>query len=247
MHKKKLFLELLGKYEGKRCFIIGNGPSLRMTDLDLLHKNQEYSFGANRIYVSFTDTKWRPTFYCIQDGAMILQYHDEIERLKIEHKFVSDYAYLKLGDKPVKSAIMFHLDVQRYFPYFPGFSPDPSVVIYEGFTVTYAEIQMAAYMGFKEIYLLGVDFNYSAYVDIGGKVELSSTADYFSEKYMSKEENRNLPQLHNSLQAYKMAAIYSKENGFRIYNATRGGKLEVFERVDFDSLFPNDCAISDVK
>ena len=37
--------------------------------------------------------------------------------------------------------------------------------------------------------------------------------------------------------AFEFAEEYSKEHGFRIYNATRGGALEAFERVDFDSLF----------
>ena len=58
-----------------------------------------------------------------------------------------------------------------------------------------------------------------------------------SDQYIKENEKRNIPQLHNSLQAYKKAEIYSRRNDFRIFNATRGGKLEVFERVDFDSLF----------
>lgn len=226
------------RYSGERCFIIGNGPSLRMEDLDVLAYNKEYSFGANRIYVSFNDTVWRPTFYCIQDGTMIKEYHKEIEKLDLKYKFISDYALEKLGDKSFKTAYMFHLNPHRYYPYYPGFSDDIAQEISEGFTVTYAEIQIAAYMGFKEIYLLGVDFNYSKILDSSGKIVETGSKDYFSDRYILANEKRNIPQLHNSLQAYKKAEVYSKRNGFRIFNATRGGKLEVFERVNFDMLFP---------
>lgn len=223
-------------YRGKRCFIIGNGPSLKMSDLDRLMQNQEYSFGANRIYVSFGDTKWRPTFYCIQDGAMIKEYHTEIEQVPVDLKFISDYAVQKLNDIPFSNAYMFHLNTRRYYPYFPEFSMDISKEIFEGFTVTYAEIQIAAYMGFSEIYLLGVDCSYGKMIDINGNVIDTGEKDYFSDKYINPNEKRNIPQLHNSIQAYKKAEIYSRKHNFRIFNATRGGKLEVFERVNFDNI-----------
>lgn len=236
-YMNKSLAEFKNKYIGKRCFIIGNGPSLQMQDLEVLKERNEYSFGANRIYVSFEDTSWRPTFYCIQDGEMIKEYHDEIEKLPIKYKFVSDYACRRLSDKPFKTAYMFHLDAQRFYPYYPSFSTDISTGVAEGFTVTYAEIQLAAYMGFTSIYLLGVDCNYGKVLDSNGKVLDTGSKDYFSDKYILPNENRNLPQLFNSIQAYKKAEIYSRRNGFRIFNATRGGALEIFERKNFDELF----------
>lgn len=39
--------------------------------------------------------------------------------------------------------------------------------------------------------------------------------------------------------AYESAKKYVDSHNISIYNATRGGMLEVFERVDFDSLFEN--------
>ena len=62
---RKSLAEFKNKYAGKRCFIIGNGPSLTPSDLDLI--KGEYSFAANRIYYIFEKTEWRPTFYCNQD------------------------------------------------------------------------------------------------------------------------------------------------------------------------------------
>ena len=43
--------ELKDKYQGQRAFIIGNGPSLKITDLSKL--KEEFTFGLNRIYLMF--------------------------------------------------------------------------------------------------------------------------------------------------------------------------------------------------
>ena len=52
-------------HKGKRCFIIGNGPSLQMSDLEILYKNKEICFGVNRIFLGFNDTEWRPDYYVV--------------------------------------------------------------------------------------------------------------------------------------------------------------------------------------
>ncbi len=39
--------------------------------------------------------------------------------------------------------------------------------------------------------------------------------------------------------AFNVAKEYADQNGVKIYNATRGGMLESFERIDLDSLFSN--------
>ena len=63
-------------YKGKRCFLIANGPSLKVEDLNLL--KGEYTFGCNKIFYLFDKTEWRPTFYCILDKDYIERYQDEI-------------------------------------------------------------------------------------------------------------------------------------------------------------------------
>ncbi len=47
----------------------------------------------------------------------------------------------------------------------------------------------------------------------------------------------NMADVDMHLEGYKSAGNYADIHGIKIYNATRGGKLEVFERVNFDSLF----------
>jgi hypothetical protein len=222
-------------HKGKRCFIIGNGPSLKMEDLDKL-KN-EYTFAANKIYVAFEETDWRPTYYCIQDFRLIaLEFEFIKQKVEAKVKFIA-------GNNPLlkkrfwKGWIYFFLDTSRFYlrSRYPNFSEDISKRIFEGWTVTYANIQLAAYMGFKEIYLLGIDHNYS--MNSGSK-------NHFSEKYMTGKmgKEHNLPHLEYSTPAYEAARQYAEHNAIKIYNATRGGKLEVFERVDFDTIIKNNLS-----
>lgn len=218
-------------HEGERCFIIGNGPSLKGEDLSNLKK--EICFSSNRIYHIFSETDWQPTYYCAQDEALINASANEISHsvhaVKKMLGIIDGHKY-----KKIKNACYLRLILKEFYPELPNFSENPSEGIYEGYTVTYMCIQLAAYMGFKEIYLLGVDHNYSVTRTPDGKIEKQKgIQDHFSEK----DHVANIPQIYKSTLAYQAAEKYAEEHGIKIYNATRGGRLEVFERVDFDSLF----------
>ena len=91
-------------------------------------------------------------------------------------------------------------------------------------------IQFAVYMGFSEIYLLGVDFNYS-----NNNTEINA-ACYFDNRLYNNNLAYALPKPEVTLASYQTAREYCKNNGIKIYNATRGGKLEVFERINFDEV-----------
>jgi hypothetical protein len=231
---KRALQKYKDKHLGERCFIIGNGPSLKITDLEKL-KN-EATFASNKIFLAFEETSWRPMYYCSTDIKMIIENAKIIEHLEAEEKFI---AISLINLKRIQGVLHFPFFNKPFYPHYPEFSSDISSVIFEGFTVTYAAIQLAAYMGFREIYLLGVDFNYPQSVNARGEVVLSDTKAYFTEKYMEKKEfgkDYYFPNLERSLLAYKKAKEYADYHGIKIYNATRGGKLEVFPRVDFDSI-----------
>lgn len=217
--------KLRGKYKGERCFIIGNGPSLSIEDLNKL-KN-EYTFAANRIFGLYDKTDWRPTFYCVQDYAFIREMSSKIKEVIDEAQynfFPYNMENVYLGRTTRKKNVQrFFLDFTSFIPEKgPKFSNQANERIYEGFTVTYASIQLAYYMGFEKIYLLGVDHSANSYAAALGTVNM---------------ENLNLAQTDKATLAYMVAAEHAKNNNYRIYNATRGGYLEVFDRIDFDKLF----------
>ena len=223
-----------GVHKGKRCFIIGNGPSLRMDDLDKLHENGEICFGVNKIYKAFKYTKWRPTYHCISDNDVMKMYDDNVDKESICVIYADTYHWSNF--ERFNNVDYVHMVGEEYDRNSPGFSFDITNCVYNGCTVTYDMcLQIAVYMGFKEIYLLGTDCS--------SPNGVAADDSHFVPDYCSEEEKEMLADFdfdanwERIMRAYRKAECVSRVNGFRIYNATRGGALEEFERVDFDELF----------
>ena len=212
---------------------IGNGPSLRAEDLDRL--KGEVTFASNKIYKIFDQTAWRPTYFTIFDEGVgkAPGVIDGINSFNCEMKFGK-----------IKGPVCYvrSLSSRKYLDN-PNFSEDMTEKTYSIATVTYISLQLARHMGFSEIYLLGMDNQYAySMLRDGTIVKSDSGKDYFSDKEdenLKRQEQmpKFVPATWEMDVAYSFAEKYSREHGFRIYNATRGGKLETFERVDFDSLF----------
>lgn len=227
--------KLKGAYAGKRCFIIGNGPSLTAADLDQLLN--EYTFAFNRIYYIFDQTSWRPTFYCTQDAKIA-----KASAADIQANIKTPYLFAPINLKWYEGVA---LESEYFFcpkqagDAVPVFSEDIPNFIGTGNTVAYTAIQLAAYMGFSELYLLGVDHSFRTYQDKNGNIVTDPNAkDYFCDQYNQDKGQLFVPRLDVSTLSYLAAQEYAQSHPVKIYNATRGGKLEVFPRVDFDSLFP---------
>lgn len=224
-------------HQGKRIFVIGNGPSLRIDDLDTLYKNKEICIAFNKIYRIYDKTPWRATYLGFTDGRVIENCKEDIP--KIEGTVFMGDTYHYERNPFFGNVEYFHHKPEEFYPYYPRFSDDFVTGFYSGYTVTYdLGIQLAAYMGASEIILLGVDHFFSG--------ELTDSCNHFLPDYFSEKERNAY--MGDSFEkeilekAYKKAELYSGQHGFRIYNATRGGKLEVFGRVDFGSLFYcNEC------
>jgi len=217
------------KYKGKRCFIIGNGPSLQMHDLDKIDEFNEISFGSNRIYLSFKKTRWRPTYYVIADLIGMEPDYDYIQEYENETFFVADYYYTQLHK--YKNANHYTV-LNQIYENGIRFSDDMVRGIASGRTVTYQMIQIACYMGFKEIILLGVDFSWG---ENGSNTHFCS--DYLNNQEEQYQRKHGIVDKDEIYQAYLAAKTYASQHNIQIYNATRGGCLDVFDRVDFDGVF----------
>lgn len=230
-------------YKGKRCFIIGNGPSLNKHDLSLL--DGEYTFGVNSFFYKTRETGFTPYFYVVEDSSVMKENIEEIRAYNAPFKFFPTiYKHLH-----PKRPNVFFFNMNRGFyekssPNFvvPRFSTDASDVLYCGQSVTYINLQLAYFMGFEEIYLIGMDFNYviPASHSRTGDVLLSNTDDpnHFHKDYFGKGKTWKDPKLDRVALNYKMAKLVYESTGRSISNATIGGHLEVFGRVDYASLFP---------
>ena len=219
------------KHKGQRCFIIATGPSLTFEDLHIL-KN-EYTFGMNSIVMKYHETDFRPTYYGIQDHIVYQAIEKEIlsAYADADNVFVSDRItwHSKIGSKwNVFPLNMSYNGYKRWFKeeFFAKFSDNIYRQVYSGFSITYSLIEIAAYMGFKEIYLIGADCSF-----------LKDQKNHFAEHgvidtTLDTAAARNIA-------GYMEALRFSKVHGFEIFNATRGGMLEVFPRVTLEDIVLN--------
>lgn len=231
------FVALKDIHKGKRCFIIGNGPSLTSADLTLL-KN-EYSFAANRIFYIFNKTDWRPTYYCAQDKIVIDDILNELPKIATQSKkmfLISDcYNDVSPNLRSDENVLFYCANyVSNYKKRI--FSDTIEKSISGGGTITYASIQIAAYMGFSEIYLLGVDHNYSTpSFNKNNEVDSKDVKSSYFEG-MPSNIKMTKPNTDNATLSFMKAKEYCDANGIKIANATRGGKLEVFPRIQLEEV-----------
>lgn len=233
---------LKNRHMGESCFIIGNGPSLTVEDLNKI--KSQVSFSCNRINLLLDKTVWKPYFYTITDSLMASKFFDEVYNMQKKQMFVvvSNTSYPSLKKQFDKDCIFLRSYYELENNALPRFSNDVSKKIFQHGTVTYANIQLAAYMGFKNIYLIGVDHNFGITKKKDGSIDINKELmgkDHFDENYTVKHNKENPVNLYSMTEAYLSAKKYCDKKGVKIYNATRGGKLEVFPRVNFDELFDN--------
>lgn len=220
-------------HRGQRVFLIGNGPSLKIDDLSQLKK--EITFAANKIYLAYDQTSWRPTYYCVEDSLVMEQSYAKIVALNDSIRFFPDFILSVYP--PISGALYYPLHPP--IPWEKGFSDDPRNGLYFGATVMYAMLQLAVYMGFTEIYLIGMDFHFSVPKTQGNADVIISEGEcnHFHPDYRKNDEAWHSPKLDQQQEALEIAKHFCETRGIKIYNATREGKLDVFERVNFESLF----------
>ena len=222
--KKKLkgIKAFRNKFLGQSCFIIGNGPSLTAKDLESI---KEYkSFASNSIFKIFPETNWRPDYYGVCDKLYYEQHKSNIlSNIDIPSFYPLDLDVLK------RQHDFFYLRQQKFFSKKrPLFSSRADLMLFDGSTVTYMLIQLAVYMGFKKIYLLGVDFSYSKTINNKGQILRNNLIkDYFNND--NSENNLVVPNLEQSYLSYKSALKYTSKNGIDIINLSRKSKLDLFE------------------
>jgi len=219
-------------HKGQRAFIIGNGPSLRQTDLSKLR--DECTFGMNRIYLLFPELGFHTTYFVSINDLVIEQFADEILAQPIP-KFLAWRSHRHFStDLPITQLPTF-----IYTSYTsPGFSESVTGRVWEGATVTNVALQLAFHMGFQQVILIGVDHNFSSKGD-ANKTVVSQGDDpnHFAPNYFGKGAKWQLPDLDTSEIGYTFAREAYHKAGREVLDATVGGKLTIFPKVDYNSLF----------
>jgi hypothetical protein len=238
---------LRGLYRGQRCFLLGNGPSLNNMNLDLF-KN-EIVWGANRCYLLFDRIQWRPKFYTAVDTLVIPDNATEINQLSErlpDSSFFYPVAFHYEGILNSRKNVYWFNQTDLNEQDLPDgmFSLNPVKSVVSVRTVTITMMQLAVFMGFNPIYLIGCDTNYQipATVQIedaisGNLVSTEDDPNHFSTSYFGKNKKWHEPHVDRMIFHYEQAKKICDQNGIEINNATVGGSLEVFPRVNYLELF----------
>lgn len=217
-------LELLKDiHVGERLFVLGTGPSLLETNLDLL--KDEILFGVNRLFLGYEDFNIKCQYYGVSDPK--IPYLQDVLKLNTQ-------LFLGHGacDRYLAQYFSRKIQVKNYPSLLPllgwmwqnenNFSHDITKGTYNGWTVICdIPLQVALYMGFSEVYLLGCDWDFTE-----------------SSHFYDNKKNTNDPAFHqHSELSYKACKKHYIERGSKIFNATPNSKLEVFEKIDLEKLF----------
>lgn len=214
------------RHRGERCVVIGNGPSLNRTDLAAIRR--ETTFALNRGYLLFERLGGPASYHICVNRLVYEQFGAEIAALEC----------LRFATWPLRNlmrlderSVLFHSIGREHF------STDPTRGVWEGATVTYVALQLAYFMGFEQVILVGVDHVF----ETTGPPHTVLTSqgpdrDHFSPEYFGRGTRWQLPDLEVSKQAYELARRTFHAAGREILDATVGGRLKVFPKIRLESL-----------
>lgn len=235
--KSREFKALHDKYKGQKLYLVALGPSLTIADLELLHDHKCISMSVNGIFRLFSRTSWRPDIYFCSDKDNISEFGKELFEISkddVPYIIYNGIYMPKLREDAIpycqdaSSAVLLR-SKSKYWKkkYRLGrFSTDASRIVYGENTCISSAMQIAFYMGFSTVYLLGADCcKYDNMVHAEGVDRKPLIVDDTEmQKYLKEYEAMD-------------KEIKRKGLDFKIYNATRGGALEVFERISLEDTF----------
>lgn len=227
-NREKISL-LKDKHKGERCFVVANGPSLKSMDLTMLR--DEITIGMNRIYVLEKINGFMPKYLVSIDGdSQLKQFCDEYDDLDVLCLY--SFFFRNLFSK--KENQIFLKSVAS-----PKFSNDlRSKGVGSGCSVAYTCLQLAYYMGFRKVYLIGKDHSYNTRKKPGTNIVSDGEEEnHFVKGYYKVGQKWDAPDYKCEEYSYRLAKKAFEEDGRIIKDATINGKLNVFEKVNYYELF----------
>ena len=204
-------------HRNERCFIIGTGPSLNETPLDLIE--DEISFGCNDLYLGFNEFNIRPQYWAATDRR-IASILEDLLHLNTTLFLGGDTIepFLKRANEQHEANVILirNLLPHMFVSPFP-FSEDLVKGAHNGWTITCdIMLQAAWYMGFNEIYLLGCDWDYRNQSHFYDNIKNTNDSRFY---YLTKI-------------SYEICKKVFEDDDKKIFNATPNSKLDVFEKVN---------------
>lgn len=229
---------LKDKYKGERVFIIGNAPSLNRMPLYFLQN--EHTMAFNRFNLMFERLNWLPEIYMVTDDLVIKDMAPQINNEILPYVKYAVFPDIHPSNVEFDKYIDHRDNVLWLNTDKPEFRADlPYCGINK--TVVNAATQVAAYLGFTEIYLIGVDMTFADQkvkkINSRNWEAADHDPNHFDPRYFGKGLKYHNPTVHEMIEKFEEGKVFFDKCGVKIYNAGIGGKLEVYPRVDFNTLF----------
>ncbi len=244
----------------ERCFIIGNGPSLKKQNLLLL--KGEITFACNFFNLHPQAAEIAPTFYCFGDANTFFaksinddleidrsEWFSDIVRKNPHAEFIVPYMAKEIIAKKgwFQSQPLWYVLQRGIATELNQASAELDRAIPNGMgTVAAIAIPAALFMGFKKIYLLGCDCNW--FVQAMVKEDFAQECAHFYDRnpYIKRESTLTdfgmeieFKCLSDHFKSLRLLRELAQTKGQEIWNATDGGLLDVFPRISFSSLLPH--------
>ncbi|MFH1727662.1 MAG: 6-hydroxymethylpterin diphosphokinase MptE-like protein [Pseudomonadota bacterium] len=245
-------------HKGKRCFILATGPSINKQDLKILQ--DEICISVSYFFLH-KDIKYiNPAYHVEAPNHHPFDFEAFDKIFAGIKKNYTDKTTCFFGYKPYKYSILDYLKIRKdlqkdnycYLDYSQSIQIDernydnPNLwdickPLFGARTVVYSAINIAAYMGFSEIYLLGCDHNYledyskqetSHFYDLKDGISDHNDWRKFNTEYLFYT-------LYLRWKQYRLIAEYLSAKRCSIYNATAGGCLDVFKRIKLEDIIKN--------
>lgn len=238
---------LKGTAKGRRAFILGNGPSLQNMEMYLL--KDEITIASNGAYKAFGAWGFTSDYLLFEDIEQTEIRGRDIHKIEGPLKLAAIYNAHAIA-RPWKNLLFMNarLADETYWTD-PGiqFSRDFSHAVYLGSTVTYIALQLAYHLGCNPVYLIGVDIDYGLLAERfpPGKILVTQeNIDLVNKAHFTKDYYRvgdviGMPNVELQNKAFGVARTAFEDVGRQVFNAGIGGRLDVFDRVDFKTLFPD--------
>lgn len=220
---------LQNRHAGQRCVLVANGPSLNQMDLSFLA--HEHVIGLNKIYLGFKKFHFYPRYYVAVNRKVVDQGQADIKALNCVKFIGNSAAEGTIAEDALTHIVNTQTPKQRFCKNLALEG------MHEGWTVTYAALQVAYFLGFKQVVLIGLDHRY----DYSGKPNeahqlIGPDPNHFSPAYFSGQQWDN-PDLPHSEESYRFAREVFEQDGRSIVDATVGGACTIFEKIDYAGVF----------
>jgi len=230
---------------GKRCFIIGNGPSIKTHDITPL--KEEVTIVVSSFFRHDDAKTINPNYWVMADPYIWV---------KPEEYFLPSFRFAY--DKGITTKLFIPTGG---FPFFSSFHSGPFIDIHffhydhsktidtlidfsvgippYGQNVVIVSLMLALYLGCNPIYFIGCDHDFMNFTE--EEYENNVVDHFYSNPNQNKcSEHLTWQQWSAAMSRmrfeYEQLKSYASLWGFHVFNATKGGSLDIFPRIGYETL-----------